>query len=111
MECKKKAFVIDSADNVATALEALEPGKTSLTGAASGRELSVTEPVPAGHKVALRSIGAGEDIVKYGVVIGRAVKQIPAGAWVHLHCMRSLVDERSSHLDVVTGAPCDTEYE
>jgi hypothetical protein len=30
---------------------------------------------------------------------------------VHLHVMRSLYDERSSHLDINTGAPKDTKYE
>ena len=51
------------------------------------------------------------ELLKYGVVIGRATKDIPRGTWVHLHCMRSLVDERSSHLDTVTGAPNDISYE
>lgn len=50
-------------------------------------------------------------IVKYGVVIGRATKDIPMGSWVHLHVMRSNYDERSSHLNVNTGAPEDTRYE
>ena len=36
---------------------------------------------------------------------------IPAGSWVHLHVMRSVYDQRSSHLDVRTGAPKDTKYE
>ena len=35
----------------------------------------------------------------------------PAGSWVHLHVMRSVYDQRSSHLDVRTGAPKDTKYE
>ena len=67
--------------------------------------------VPMGHKIALRDIRNGEDIVKYGVVIGRATADIPAGSWVHLHVMRSVYDQRSSHLDVRTGAPKDTKYE
>ena len=46
-----------------------------------------------------------------GVVIGRATADIPAGSWVHLHVMRSVYDQRSSHLDVRTGAPKDTKYE
>ena len=37
--------------------------------------------------------------------------QTRQGAWVHLHVMRSLYDERSSHLDINTGAPKDTKYE
>ena len=46
-----------------------------------------------------------------GVVIGRATADIPAGSWVHLHVMCSNYDDRSSHLDVVTGAPKDIRYE
>ena len=105
------AFVIDRRDNVATALGALTPGAVRLTGEPAQPEAAVTQDIPDGHKLALRDIAAAEDIIKYGVVIGRATAPIPAGSWVHLHCMCSLVDERSSHLDVVTGAPQDTVYE
>ncbi len=69
------------------------------------------EAIPTGHKIALRDIAPEEDIVKYGVVIGQATAAIPKGSWVHLHVMRSLYDERSGHLDTVTGAPKDTKYE
>lgn len=105
------AFVIDRRDNVATALEVLTPGVVRLTGEPVQPETAVAQDIPDGHKLALRDIAVDEDIIKYGVVIGRATAPIPAGSWVHLHCMRSLVDERSSHLDVVTGAPQDTVYE
>ncbi|MCI6885891.1 MAG: UxaA family hydrolase [Lachnospiraceae bacterium] len=105
------AFQIDYTDNVATALEPLEPGRVVLRGDASEPTIEAVTEVPAGHKIALRQIESGEDIVKYGVVIGRAVEQIPKGSWVHLHNIRSIYDERSSHLDAVTGAPKDTRYE
>lgn len=82
-----------------------------LTGDAAESEIYAAQEIPMGHKLALRDIKPGENIVKYGVVIGCATTAIPKGNWVHLHCMKSLVDERSSHLDVVTGAPADTEYE
>ena len=104
------AFQISRADNVATALDALTPGTTRLTGDAAAAAVTVTTDVPAGHKLALRAIAAGEDIIKYGVPIGRATQDIAAGSWVHLHCMRSNYDERSSHLDVHTGAPTDIDY-
>src|SRR5690349_12581750 len=41
------------------------------------------ERVPQGHKVALVDIPAGGEIRRYDVVIGRALKDIPAGSWVH----------------------------
>jgi altronate dehydratase small subunit len=44
------------------------------------------------------------------VPIGIATTAIEPGAWVHLHNCRSRVDERSSHLDLKTGAALDTAY-
>lgn len=108
---ERTAFQIDLRDDVATALEELSPGPVRLLGDASAPSVEALEKIPKGHKLALRDIAAGEDIRKYGVVIGRATADIPAGSWVHLHVMRSNYDERSSHLDAVTGAPRDTRYE
>ena len=104
------AFVADRRDNVATALSALAPGSVPLRGDAAG-QATVAEPIPAGHKLAMADIPEGADVVKYGVRIGRATRYIPRGAWVHLHVMASAYDERSSHLDVNTGAPKDIRYE
>ncbi len=111
MEKKQTAFVIERRDTVATALEALEPGDVLLLGESPLPALTAVTEVPKGHKIALRDIPAGENIIKYGIPIGRATADIPAGSWVHLHVMRSNYDERSSHLDVRTGAPKDTKYE
>ena len=111
MDEKQNAFQIDLADNVATALTPLVPGPVELRGDACAPEVQATTEVPVGHKIALRDIRSGEDIVKYGVVIGRATTDIPVGSWVHLHVMCSVYDQRSSHLDARTGAPKDTKYE
>lgn len=105
------AFQIELRDNVATALTPLAPGPVKLLGDAAAPAVAATGEIPVGHKIALRRIANGEEIIKYGVVIGRATAEIPAGSWVHLHVMRSVYDERSSHLDVSTGAPKDTKYE
>ena len=108
---RQTAFVIDERDNVATALSPLSPGTVHLLGESSLKELNAATEVPKGHKIALRDIAPGEQIIKYGISIGSATASIPKGSWVHLHVMRSNYDERSSHLDVKTGAPKDTKYE
>jgi len=41
--------------------------------------------IPAGHKIALRLIAAGELIRKYGQTIGRAAVAIAPGEHVHVH--------------------------
>ena len=40
------------------------------------------EDVPQGHKIALEDIGAGNPIVRYGVMVGVAGESIRRGAWV-----------------------------
>jgi altronate dehydratase len=78
-------IVISGADNVATALEALEIGQV-LSDAGS---LTVREPIPRGHKIALRPIAAGAEVLKYGSPIGLATTDIAAGAHVHTHNVSS----------------------
>lgn len=108
---KQRAFQIDASDNVATALTAIRAGIVEVIGLGQPKELIAVTDVPIGHKISLRDIKKEEDIIKYGVRIGRANIDIPAGSWIHLHNIRSIYDERSSHLDAVTGAPKDTHYE
>jgi galactarate dehydratase len=45
--------------------------------------LTLVDRVPQGHKVALRAIAKDEAVRRYNVPIGHAIKDIPAGAWVH----------------------------
>ena len=106
-----KAFQIDLRDNVVTALEEILPGPVQILGDRDQAQYDAVEKIPDGHKMAIRRIEQGEKIIKYGVVIGEATKEIVPGSWVHLHCVRSLYDERSSHLDPETGVPLDTKYE
>ena len=87
-----KAIQIDEKDNVATvtsdvgegeAVEVLSPGGEVLA------RPEVAGKVPFGHKIALRALGRGEEIVKYGEVIGVASEDIGPGAWVHTHNVES----------------------
>lgn len=48
-------------------------------------EITPLEDIPRGHKIALRDIREGEDVLKYGAPIGRALKPIPKGSHVHVH--------------------------
>ena len=78
-----------------------------LIGANRG-EIVTTEKIERGHKVALRDIAMNEAVVKFGVRIGHATKPITRGTWVHLHNLASDLDDRSSTLDLHSGAPTDT---
>ena len=79
-------LVISGADNVATALEPLDPGRIVDLG---GTTVTIAEAIPRGHKVALRAIPAGERVIKYGSPIGSASSDIAAGTHVHTHNVAS----------------------
>jgi altronate hydrolase len=48
-------------------------------------QVPVRQPIPEGHKLALREIGAGEPVHRYGQVIGLASRAIAPGEHVHVH--------------------------
>jgi altronate hydrolase len=69
-------------DDVAIARVDLQPG-TPLADAHA--DLAVRQPIPTGHKVALRALAAGQPVRRYGQVIGLARQAILPGEWVHTH--------------------------
>lgn len=109
MESPAIAYVIHPEDNVATALSDLPAGMVTLRGAHGG-SMRANEEIANGHKIAMVDLPADTAVIKYGITIGRTTAAVTAGSWVHLHCMASQYDERSSRLDPVTGAPTDGSY-
>ena len=105
-----QAFQIHGADNVATLLADAEPGTVELRGVAARVALDLGERVALGHKIAVRPIAAGEEVIKFGVTVGVASSAIAEGEWVHLHNCHSRFDERSGDFDAVTGEAKDTRY-
>lgn len=84
------AIMLHADDGVATALRPLAAGETArLRIGDELRQLPVTQDIPLCHKLAVKALANGEDILKYGEVIGRAVAPIAAGAWVHVHNLKS----------------------
>src|ERR1035437_8561307 len=79
---ENSAIRLHAADNVAIARVPIPPG-TELRMA--GAAVTARDLVPAGHKIALREIRAGEMVLRYGQAIGRAKEAIAAGRHVHSH--------------------------
>jgi len=83
MSAAIRALVVGAgADNVATAVTALAVGERLEL---DGHVVEVREPIPSGHKLALRAIASGQLVVKYREPIGHAVADIAPGAHVHVH--------------------------
>lgn len=91
LRMKRDAIVIHEKDNVATALRDLEAGATASVGTGEHvAEMRLDAAVEFGHKFAVRPIAAGENIVKYGEIIGRATAAIAPGEHAHVHNIESL---------------------
>ncbi len=85
------AIVLNDKDQIATALRAIKSGESIVIKAATGDlELTVQQDIPLCHKFAISDIGAGDEIRKYGEVIGAASDKIGAGEHVHIHNLISL---------------------
>ena len=89
-----KGIRIHPDDNVAVALEDLRKGETLTLDTVS---VTAIEDIARGHKIALRDIKEGEPVVKYGNPIGLAKADIPAGAWAHVHNVRTGLSESADY--------------
>ena len=67
---------LDSRDNVLIALTDLKADDRIEFG---GHSYTLLKNVPSKHKFATRDLSIGDDVVMYGVLVGRAVKPIAAG--------------------------------
>jgi len=77
-------------DAVAVAVRNVDPGPrlAGFLDESAAVTLDVAAPIPWGHKVALRDAASGEEVVEYGVVIGRATSDIHTGDYVHVHNLK-----------------------
>ena len=76
-----KPLTIRMHDSDNVAIVANDGGLPAGTTLPSG--LVLRDKVPQGHKVALVDLPAGGAVLRYGIPIGYAISDIPAGSWVH----------------------------
>jgi len=75
---------------VATAIRDIEQGRIAVVGIEEETlSVQVSQTIPFGHKLALKGIRSGEEVLKYGTVIGRATRDISAGEHVHVQNVAS----------------------
>ncbi|HZQ63283.1 MAG TPA: SMP-30/gluconolactonase/LRE family protein [Casimicrobiaceae bacterium] len=85
-------------DDVATALRDLARGeRLRLTCGEVVREVDLVEDVALGHKFAVRDLGEGMRVRKYGEYIGRLTANVRAGAWVHDHNLATSATRHADH--------------
>ncbi|MGH9395702.1 MAG: UxaA family hydrolase [Terriglobia bacterium] len=87
-----KSLLINSSDNVAVALDDIPAGSSVMVLGSDQAPVSVVEPIPFAHKIAITRIEMGKPIYKYGLPIAMATVEIARGQWVHEHNARSYFD-------------------
>jgi galactarate dehydratase len=92
-------ILMHPADNVA--IVANDGGLPEGTKLPSG--LVLREKVPQGHKVALVDIPAGGAVRRYDVTIGRALKDVAAGSWVHERLLEMPAARGLENLPIATA--------
>ncbi len=80
------AIIINSKDNVATAITTLKKGqRVSININGKKIEIVLNENIPFGHKFAVKDIPKEQEVIKYGEPIGIATEEIKRGDYVHIH--------------------------
>jgi len=76
---QQKVLKINPADNVIVALKTLEAGETIDF---QGEKFVLTRAIPAKHKFVTKDFAAGDFVIMYGVVVGKATQPIQRGEQV-----------------------------
>lgn len=82
----KKYIRINSNDNVLIALADLKEGQVIED---DDIKLTLKDDIQLGHKISIKDISKGENIIRYGYPIGHAIKDIKKGQWVHSHNLKT----------------------
>ena len=78
----KEFIKINECDNVIIALRDYKKDEVIDL---EGEKITLLEDINRGHKIAIKNINKGDNVVKYGLPIGYALEDIKVGSWVHTH--------------------------
>ncbi len=93
------AILLDEKDNVVTCVQDVKAGEEVVYRTADGlHSLTAVQPIPGCHKVALQDFCEGEDVIKYGEMIGRTNSAIAKGCHVNEYNIYSVPRDYDSEL-------------
>ncbi len=87
------ALMHEDVDDVAVVVQDVAAGDDVTVVNLDGKEFGVVkaaENIPLGHKIALRDMASGKEVIKYGRAIGLTTKDVALGAHVHTQNVRSI---------------------
>ena len=77
-----KYIIINESDNVAVALQDLRKG--DVVG-----DVTLSQDVPRGHKIVLKDLKKGDNVIKYGFPIGHVTRDAQHGTMVDHNCIKT----------------------
>jgi len=83
---KKSALKLTETDTAATAMEDIPAGEIVAITDTNGKDtegIRALSDIKRGHKIALKDINLGEEVIKYGYPIGIACKSILRGECIN----------------------------
>jgi altronate hydrolase len=95
---KHKVLKVHPADNVIVALSDLQKGDTV---GFQGEEYVMQDRIMAKHKFFQQAMRPGDDVIMYGVLVGKAQADIPAGGLMHTENVKHAAQSyayRDAHL-------------
>lgn len=94
---------IKEQDNVAIAVNEIKAGMEVMEGVIAHQD------IPQAHKIALEDIAQGDKIIRYGVILGYAMKPIKKGDWINEHMLElpqpPNLDDMKYSANLVTNLP------
>jgi galactarate dehydratase len=93
--------LVNPSDNVAIIVN--PDGVTA--GAQLPGGLTARESIPQAHKITLHDIAVGAPVLRYGQIIGNALREIPAGSWVREDMLQLPSAPPLDSLSLATAVP------
>lgn len=82
-------------DNVAVALTDLPSGEVLHL---SGRDVTLRETIPVGHKIALADLNEQDQVIKYGYPIGHVLRRVQSGEWINEQVLKTSLEGIQSYV-------------
>ena len=90
----KEFIKINECDNVIIALRDYKKDEVIDL---EGEKITLLEDINRGHKIAIKNINKGDNVIKYGLPIGYALEDIKVGTWIHTHNTKTNLKDLSTY--------------
>lgn len=85
-DADRRLLLLDPTDNCLVACTAIARGTVVRI---DNIAVTIPQDISLGHKVARRPMQAGDEVLRYGAVIGTVTADVATGEHLHLHNLKS----------------------